>query len=123
MTVGEITGIVSAVVGLTAFIVSRVVTRRVRVRVHRAAFTDGRVYGQECYFVNVTNVSLSREVEITHVWFACTPEVYLLPSERPLPKRLKVDETWSTWVKVSDLPTGLTDDASVATQNRPLVAT
>lgn len=66
--------------------------------------------GPPCYFINVTNMSLTREVEVTHVWFDCSPEVDVFRSERPLPKRLKVDETWETWVLASDLPSGLTDD-------------
>lgn len=50
------------------------------------------------YFVKVTNLSQSRDIEITHVWFATEPPVHLLLPERPLPARLRPDETWEGWV-------------------------
>jgi hypothetical protein len=75
--------------------------RRLRLAVHRAFFL---ATGQECYFVNATNLSKTREIEITHVWFDTTPPVHLLRPERPLPKRLKPDETWETWIEVSAIP-------------------
>jgi hypothetical protein len=68
--------------------------RSVRVLVHLASFDrDGR----ECYFVNVTNLSRNRTIEITHVWFDTTRPVSCSPVERPLPKRLSPDESWETW--------------------------
>ena len=70
--------------------------RKIRLAVHRARFLHSN---RDCYFVNVTNLSRSREIEITHIWFDCTPQVHCLPPERPLPKRLKPDETWETWVE------------------------
>lgn len=110
----SIAGLVVAAIGL---FLSRIVTRKVRVRVHRAAFVKDSPHGMtlqpqtpECYFVNVTNISLNREVEITHVWFACSPEAHVIRSERPLPKRLKVDETWETWIPASELPEDLKED-------------
>lgn len=99
----SLAGLAATVTGL---VLSRRVTRRVRVKVHKAIFAR---HGFQCYFVNVTNLSLNREVEITHVWFDCPEKVYALPKERPLPKRLKADETWETWVDVGALPTGLTN--------------
>lgn len=84
--------------GLGALFLER---RRVRVTIHKAHFTKSKV---EAYFINVTNLSKTREVEITHVWFSCVPRVYALPRDRPLPKRLKVDETWSTWIELDELP-------------------
>jgi hypothetical protein len=77
--------------------------RRVRLRVHRAVFGNDR----ECYFINATNLSRSREVEITHVWFDSLPQIAALESDRPLPKRLKPDETWETWVDVERVPPDL----------------
>jgi hypothetical protein len=50
------------------------------------------------YFVKVTNLSQSRDIEITHVWFATEPPVHLLLPERPLPARLRPDATWEGWV-------------------------
>jgi hypothetical protein len=63
------------------------------------------------YFINVTNISLNREVEITHAWFDCSPQVHVLRPERPLPKRLKADETWETWVAARDFPPEVTEEA------------
>ena len=80
MNPGLVISFVGLAISIAAFVLSRIVLRRVRVRVHRAFF-DG---GQECYFVNVTNVSLNREVEVTHVWFDLSPRVHAIrPSERP----------------------------------------
>jgi hypothetical protein len=78
--------------------------RRIRLTVHRACFV---ATGRECFFVNITNVSRSREIEITHVWFDCSPQVSALKHDRPLPKRLKPDEAWETWVEVSKIPSAL----------------
>jgi hypothetical protein len=75
--------------------------RTLRVLVHRASFIGG---GPDCYFVNVTNLSTNREVEITHVWFATDPQVHVMQPTRPLPKRLKPDESWETWIPVTALP-------------------
>lgn len=58
-------GLAVAVVGL---LLSRFVSRAVKVKVHRALLGTS-----DCYFVTVTNVSLNREVEVTHVWFANRP--------------------------------------------------
>jgi hypothetical protein len=81
--------------------------RRIRLAVHRAYFLNGR----ECFFVNVTNLSNEREIEITHVWFDCKPQVSALQPDRLLPKRLKPDETWETWVDVYLIPDELHETA------------
>ena len=104
MNVGTLIGIVSTAVAVTGLILSRIITRRVRVKVHRAFPLEGNAHGPECYYVNVTNLSHSREVEVTHVWLECSSKIYVLPPERPLPKRLKGDETWETWVPASKVP-------------------
>lgn len=83
--------------------------RKVRVQVHRAIFDSGL----ECFFVNVTNLSKTREVEITHVWFGCSPPVYVEQATRPLPKRLKNDESWETWLPVDRMPPRLRATAQV----------
>ena len=76
--------------------------RRVRVTVHRAYFVKHP--HDWAYFINVTNLSRDREIEITHVWLATTPEAHAVSSDRPLPKRLKPDETWETWIPESRVP-------------------
>jgi hypothetical protein len=58
---------------------------------------------RDSYFITVTNVSVNREVEITHVWFDTPSRVHVWNSLRPLPKRLKADEIWSTWTPVESL--------------------
>ena len=75
--------------------------RRVRVLVHLGFFV-----GQAppyFYFVKVTNLSQGRDIEITHVWFATSPPVHLLLPERPLPARLRPDETWEGWADAAAL--------------------
>lgn len=89
-----------------ALIVGR---RRVSVRAHRAFFVSS---GLEAYFVTITNLSEKRDVEITHVWFDSTPEVPILRGERPLPKRLKPDEVWETWIPVVAIPAQAEDPYS-----------
>lgn len=72
-----------------------------RVLVHRALFSTGpTVY----LFVKVTNLSRSREVEITHLWFDTEPPVHVLNQNRPLPARLRLDETFETWIPVGAVP-------------------
>lgn len=75
--------------------------RRIRVTVHEAYFVGTNI---KAYFINVTNLSKERDIEITHVWFNCTPRVDLINHDRPLPKRLKPDESWETWIELDDLP-------------------
>ena len=70
--------------------------RHVRVRVHLAFFAGGRV---PFLFVNVVNLSHDREIEITHVWFDVEPRVDVLLADRPLPARLRPDESWEAWVE------------------------
>lgn len=75
--------------------------RRVRVTVHRGYFVGS---SDEQFFINVTNLSPKREVEVTRVWFATSPDVEVFNPARPLPKRLRCDESWETWIPVSQLP-------------------
>ena len=81
--------------------------RRLRLTVHVAAFDGAEA---RCFFVNATNLSRNRELEITHVWFDCQPPVAILQPKRPLPKRLGPDETWETWVEVGEVPSAAWDD-------------
>lgn len=75
--------------------------RRLRVLVHRAAFVGD---SSEHVFIKVTNLSDRREVEVTHIWFATDPPVHVLNPSRPLPARLRLDETFETWIPVADVP-------------------
>lgn len=83
-------------------------TQRLRVLCHRAFLLPN---GPECYFVNVTNVSLQRDVEITHVWMDCNDTVPVFNPLRPLPRRIKPDESWETWIEVNNLPQSVRDNA------------
>jgi hypothetical protein len=71
------------------------------VLVHQASFVGNPV---PFLFVNVTNLSRDRDIEVTHVWFAVDPPVHvLLSQERPLPVRLRPDESWEAWVETAKL--------------------
>jgi hypothetical protein len=75
--------------------------RRVRVLVHRGIFLPAP---PEYNFMKVVNLSPSREIEITHVWFDTNPPVHIDNRARPLPVRLRLDETFETWVPVAAVP-------------------
>jgi hypothetical protein len=83
--------------------------RRVKVLVHEAVFlardsATGATLGSEPhYFIKVTNLSDGREIELTHVWYDGKPQVHLFGHIRPLPARLRPDETWEDWVRVADV--------------------
>ena len=89
--------------------------RRLFLRVHRAFFVGSR---RECYFLNATNMSHDREIEITHVWFDCQPPVHVLQADRPLPTRLRPDESWETWIAVDELPVGQRESAYILARAR-----
>jgi hypothetical protein len=74
--------------------------RRVRFSTHVAQWAEGGL----CYFLNVTNLSHSRDVEITHVFLALEPPVNVVNDRRPLPERLRPDESWETWIAVGVVP-------------------
>ena len=77
--------------------------RRVRVLVHRAMFLGNPTW---YYFVKVTNLSHDREVVIEHAWFDTNPRFDIITDAygKPLPARLRLDETWEAAVPVSALP-------------------
>ena len=81
-------------------------SRKIRFTVHRAFFL---AVGVECYFLNITNLSSKKEVEITHLYFQDNnnKQIPVIQQDRPLPKRLKPDETWETWVRVEIIPQGM----------------
>lgn len=75
--------------------------RRVRVLVHRAVFLPR---SPEHFFIKITNLSSGRDVEVTHIWFATAQDVHVLNEARPLPARLRPDETLETWKPVAQVP-------------------
>ncbi|HLL46432.1 MAG TPA: protein kinase, partial [Longimicrobiaceae bacterium] len=75
--------------------------RKVRLTVHRAFFL---MDGQECFFINATNLSTTREIELTHLWLQLHSHTPVLQADRQLPKRLKPDESWETWIRVDAVP-------------------
>jgi hypothetical protein len=77
----------------------------VSVLVHLALFITGPKSADKApyYFVKVTNLSQTRDIEITHVWFEADPPVHLVIPERPLPARLRPAETWEGWVDTAAL--------------------
>ena len=81
--------------------------QQVRVLVHRAYLSSGT----DCYFINVTNRSPSRDAEVTHVWFACNPDIHVLNHQRPLPRRLRPEESWETWIEVNKFPDTIRENA------------
>lgn len=84
------------------FLLSQLGDRRhLRFLMHRASFVST---GREAYFFNLTNLSRHREVEVTHVWLDSAPPVSGSRPDRMLPKRLLPDETWETWIYLSDVP-------------------
>jgi hypothetical protein len=89
------------VVGLLPWVADHLLNRRrVSVLVHKGSWLPR---SESHYFVKVTNLSSKRDVEITHVWFEGDPPVYTVGTYRPLPQRLRPDETWEGWVKAIDL--------------------
>jgi hypothetical protein len=86
-----------AAVGAAA---SRVGPFPLRLTVHLAHFAQTPI---PCCFINATNVSPA-DVELTHVWLATTPPTYPTTPDRPLPKRLRPQETWEVWIPLPSLP-------------------
>jgi hypothetical protein len=80
--------------------------RRVSLLMHCASFV---ATGKQCFFLNITNQSKTRDIEVTHVWIAVEPEQHALPPDRPLPKRLRPDESWETWVEADRMSQALGD--------------
>jgi hypothetical protein len=73
---------------------------KLRLAVHRAAFLP---IGPDCFFINATNIGTDGDIEVTHIWFEITPPLYVIQRDRPLPKRLKPQESWETWIRVDAL--------------------
>jgi hypothetical protein len=79
------------------------------VRVHRALFSGDY---RECHFINLTNLSPRRVLEVTHVWYEDeTQNIPIIQPSRPLPVRLDLDQSWETWIQSSSLPSSHRQDA------------
>ena len=81
--------------------------RKVLVQTHTACHlsSNGQPGSPPEYSIKIANLSPDREIEITHIWFETGPPFHLLNDQRPLPARLKLDQTYETWVPVFGLPT------------------
>jgi hypothetical protein len=83
--------------------------RTIAFRVHRAHFVG---VPKECYFINLTNLSPRRTLEITHIWYE--DETHHIPVHqalRPLPVRIDTDQSWETWIEAMELPARYRGDA------------
>lgn len=80
---------------IQAFNAAVAVIRRVRVTVHTGYLPPSP---EKFVFVNVVNKSPRREIEIVAVWFEGKRQIPALEPTRPLPKRLRPDQLWETWV-------------------------
>jgi hypothetical protein len=96
----------------------QMLSSNLKLTVHRAYFLAS---GTECFFINAMNISMHSELEITHVWLETIPPFHFIQLDRPLPKRLKPQEPWETWVKVSDL--GLRIEQDIFTSARARLST
>ena len=68
--------------------------RVLEVRVHRAFFSG---QPRECHFINLSNLSPNRVLEVTHVWYEDESEhIPIIQASRPLPVRLELDQSWET---------------------------
>lgn len=78
------------------------IERILKLRVHQAQFVNGPgVY----YFINATNLSPKRELEVTHVWYEDQEHhIPVIQPARPLPVRLVADQSWETWISLDQIP-------------------
>ena len=83
--------------------------RVLALRVHRAYFAGEPT---ECYFINLTNLSPRKALEITHIWYEDeTHHIPVSQASRPLPVRIDLDQSWETWIEAEALPTSYRGDA------------
>ena len=69
------------------------------------------------FFVNATNTT-DHDLELTHIWFSTEPATHVTQPARPLPKRLRPQETWETWIPVHNLPPNTLDQAQFLARGR-----
>ena len=70
-----------------------------RVLAHRAYFINNPT---EHFFIKIVNITPDYDVEVTHVWYQNARRLDIL--SRPLPVRLRPNETWETYAPVSNIP-------------------
>ena len=70
-----------------------------KVLAHSAYFIGNPV---EYFFIKLVNITPEVDVEVTHVWYKNGCRVDIL--SRPLPVRLRPNETWETYVATSIIP-------------------
>lgn len=87
---------------LPAAVVPGALTVREAVRV-QVDFASLAPTGAPCWSIHVTNVWPHAEVELTHVWIETRPEIHVHNPDRQLPRRLRPQETFETWVPVDEL--------------------
>ena len=58
----------------------------------------------------MTNLSFQRDVIVTHVWIENIDQIPILNPSRPLPKRLKPEGVWETWIEIEKLPISIRED-------------
>ena len=73
----------------------------VRLLGHIASLVDSL---RVALFINATNLSENVDREVTHVWIETSPKIHIENPRRPLPKRLRPQETWETWIELRQLP-------------------
>lgn len=82
--------------------------RKVSVLVHKGVFEDdhpeGRDLDEKYYFVKIINTSPWRDLEVSHIWVDTDPIFHVLNDDRPLPARIRPDETFETYIPELDLP-------------------
>ena len=78
------------------------IERVLKLRVHQAHFVNSPdVY----YFINATNLSPDRVLEVTHVWYEDQEHhIPVIQPARPLPVRLVADQSWETWINLFNIP-------------------
>ena len=93
--------------------------RILKVTVHRACFEQGCAAH---YFVNLTNLSPRRPLEVTHVWYEGGQQhIPLCRASRPLPVRLELDQSWETWIAEAAL--GAAPDTDLSRSFRARIST
>jgi serine/threonine protein kinase len=73
----------------------------VKVATHFAYFSESR---RPALFINVANLSSTLDREVTHIWLDVEEPVHVVNQLRPLPKRLRPQESWETWIEFWQLP-------------------
>lgn len=84
--------------------------RKVEVTSHSGVLESSGCY---CQFIKVTNLSKTRKVVLTEVWFQLnTKRTPVVNNARPMPIVLQPEEQWETWIELSDIPSGFHNAAA-----------